>query len=129
MSVTAEQVEQQVQAMFEAMLTDPARSAEFKRRLGIAAETVQSAPAPAPESDKSKVLLNDYTFRRIDKFTGAEGTWPEWSFNMLMTITQVDADLGTGLEELKKEVKPLTDDMFTTESSFDGYIDLDLSMC
>ena len=59
------------------------------------------------------MLLDDYTFRRIDKFTGAEGTWQEWSFNVLMTVTQVDAKMGDSLEDIKaKAVKPMTGDMF-----------------
>ena len=58
-------------------------------------------------------MLDDYTFRRIDKFTGAEGTWQEWSFNVIMTITQVDAKLADSLEDIRKNsTKPLTADIF-----------------
>ena len=106
--VTPEQVTALFETHLAALLEDPNRSAEFKRRLGLNVTT-----GPGPERDKSKVLLDDYTFRRIDKFVGTEGTWPEWSFNVLMTVTQVDPKIAAGLEEIKGTVKlPLTDDMF-----------------
>ena len=73
------------------------------------------------EKDKNRVLLDDYTFRQIDKFTGVEGTWQEWSLNMLMTVTQVVANLGDSLEQIKsKAVEPLTDNMFKDVNTFDG---------
>ena len=118
MALSAEQFEQYL-ADF---LANTDKSAELKRRLGLGAEIGQ-------EKGRNKVLLDDYTFRRLDKFTGAEGTWQEWSFNMLMTVAQVDPTLGQGLEELKKDVKPLTDDMFISGSSLAGFEYLDLDMC
>ena len=74
--VTPEQVAQILETQLAAILEDTNKSAEFKRMLGLNVTTGQD--------DKKKIMLNDHTFRRIDEFTGAEGTWPEWSFNMLM---------------------------------------------
>ena len=95
---------EQVNEMLNQLMSDPNRLEYLRKTLGVGV---------AHEKDKNKVLLDDYTFRRIDKFTGTEGTWPEWSFNVLMTVAQVDATIGDSLEEIKsKAVKPMTADMF-----------------
>ena len=92
---------------------------QLKEKLGatLKEELGQPASGPAPEKDKNKVLLNDYTFRRMDKFTGAEGTWQEWSFNMSMTVTQVDHKLGAALEEMRLIKSPISANMFTEVGS------------
>ena len=65
------------QDQFAAMLTHIVSNEDFcrqfKEKLGVGQEPVREK-----EKDKSKVLLDDYTFRRMDKFTGTEGTWQEW---------------------------------------------------
>ena len=92
---------------------------QLKEKLGatLKEELGQPASGPAHEKDKNKVLLNDYTFRRMDKFTGAEGTWQEWSFNMSMTVTQVHQELGEALEEMRLVKSPVSADMFTDVDS------------
>ena len=106
MSVTP----QRVTEVLQQIMADPESVQQLREKLGVNA---------SQGKDKNQVLLNDHTFRRIDKFTGAEGTWQEWSFNVLMTIAQVDPELGDRLEEIKtNSVKPLTSDIFREPEDF-----------
>ena len=94
--------DEQVQQMMLQLMGDANKLENFRKMLGV-----------KQDKDKSKVLLDDYTFRRIDKFTGAEGTWQEWSFNVLMTVTQVDPELAEHLECIRaNSTKPLHADIF-----------------
>ena len=66
-----------------------------------------------PEKSKNKLLLDDYTFRRIEKYSGAVGTWHEWSFGLTMTAGTVDGQLSAALEEIKKMANaPLNESLF-----------------
>ena len=63
------------------------------------------------QSDKyrNNLLLDDHTFRRIEKFTGEAGTWPEWSFGLSVTAATVEHGIGASLDEIKKRASaPLT---------------------
>ena len=101
---------QQVTEVLQQIMSNPESVRQLREKLGINA---------SQEKDKNQVLLNDHTFRRIDKFTGPEGTWQEWSFNVIMTIAQVDPELGDRLEEIKtNSVKPLTNDLFGEPDDF-----------
>ena len=111
------------QESFQELLTTIVGNESFftqlKEKLGatLKEELGQPTSGPVPEKDKSKVLLDDYTFRRMDKFTGAEGTWQEWSFNMSMTVTQVDHKLGEALEEMRLVKSQISANMFTEVGS------------
>ena len=100
----------EVTRIFAMLQSDPTMLEQFKTLFN-------SRP-----NEKANVLLNDYTFRRMDKFTGADGTWQEWSFNLLMTVTQVEETLGKSLEEIKKKDEPLSDHMFEGTDAFKDYM-------
>ena len=71
-----------------------------------------------PEKDKNKLLLDDHTFRRIEKFSGEVGTFQERSFGLSMTARTVDHELGTALDEIKKSAStPLTEHTFQFKDS------------
>ena len=114
--------EQQFADMLTYIVGNESFCKQFKEKLGMGL-----GPEREKERDKSKVLLDDHTFRRLEKFTGAEGTWQEWSFNMSMTITQVDPKLGEALDEIRlKSKSPISADMFDVESSPFTKIDDDM---
>ena len=100
----------EVNRIFDMLQRDPTMLEQFKTLFNTR------------PNEKANVLLNEYTFRRMDKFTGAEGTWQEWSFNLLMTVTQVDEKLGKSLEEIKKRDEPLSDNMFEGIGAFTNYV-------
>ena len=71
-----------------------------------------------PEKDKNKWLLDDHTFRRVEKFSGEVGTFQEWSFGLSMTAQTVEQQLGNALDEIKRNASsPLTEFTFQFEAS------------
>ena len=71
-----------------------------------------------PEKDKNKLLLDDHTFHRIEKLSGEVGTFQEWPFGLSMTAQTVDHELGTALDEIKKNAStPLTEHTFQFDDS------------
>ena len=66
MSLTEEQVTQ----LLAQLMTNTSQVELFKNALGV----------KSGSDDKHKVLLNDYTFRRVEKFSGDTGSWQEWTF-------------------------------------------------
>ena len=76
--------DEQVQQMMLQLMGDANKLENFRKMFGA-----------KQDKDKSKVLLDDYTFRRIDQFTGVEGTWQEWSFNVIYRLPPLPPTSGT----------------------------------
>ena len=63
-----------VNALLDQALTDPSARDSLKARLGV-------APPPPPAEPKAVIRpIEEKVYRRVDKYTGAAGTWQEWSF-------------------------------------------------
>ena len=91
-----------VSQIINMLQNDPAKMRAFKEALNIGSE-----------KDKNKLLLDDHTFRRIEKFAGLTGTWQEWSFGVSMTSSTIDTALSEALEEIKrKAATSLNEDTF-----------------
>ena len=98
--------EDEVTKIMRRLQSNPEMLNQFKNMLNI------QPPVP-PGKDKNKLLLDDYTFRRIEKYGGAVGTWHEWSFGLSMTAGTVDAHLSAALEDIKKMANvPLNEHLF-----------------
>ena len=96
---------EEVSRIIKMLLDHPEKLNEFKAALHI-----------QPDKDKNKMLLDDHTFRRIEKFSGSAGTWQEWSFGVSMTSATIDKNLGIALDEVKmKAATPLNGDTFGTD--------------
>ena len=90
MSFTEEQVQQML-----TQLTAEGKLEHLKNALGV-----------KPDSDdKHKVLLNDYTFRRVEKFSGDTGSWQEWTFLLSTTAGSVDKGLSKAIDEIKSKAE------------------------
>jgi hypothetical protein len=48
-------------------------------------------------------LLDERYFRRLDKFTGEEGKWQEWFFNLMVTLGNLDIKLVNAFEAFIRE--------------------------
>ena len=46
--------------------------------------------------------IEEKRYARMDKFTGAAGTWGEWSFGFITTTQGLNAEVGKSLEEIVK---------------------------
>jgi hypothetical protein len=109
--------QEEVNKIIKMLLDNPSKINEFKAALNI-----------QPDKDKSKMLLDDHTFRRIEKFSGLTGTWPEWSFGVSMTAATVDKQLGQALDEIKtKAAMPMDDRTFGCRENTSGAIGSQIS--
>jgi len=101
-SVPVDSGQEEVTRIMTMLQSNPNMLNQFKNMLNI-----------QPEKSKNKLLLDDYTFRRIEKYSGAVGTWHEWSFGLTMTAGTVDGQLSAALEEIKKFANaPLNEGLF-----------------
>ncbi len=50
------------------------------------------------DSNKRRVILEEKYFRRIDRFGGDAAKFREWKFELLVSIGQVDEELGNDLK-------------------------------
>ena len=81
------------------LLADPANLAELKTRLGQASGGGVTTKA-----------IEEKHFRRNETYARVIGTWQEWSFNFLTTVTGLNAEVGRVLGEMaKKSATPLTE--------------------
>ena len=46
--------------------------------------------------------IEEKRYARMDKFTGAAGTWGEWSFGFITTTQGLNAEVGKSLEDIVK---------------------------
>ena len=102
--------EEQVNQLLTQLTNNPGQLELFKNALGV---------KPGSD-DKHKVLLNDYTFRRVEKFSGDTGSWQEWTFLLSTTAGSVDKALSKAFDEIKKKAdhsKPLTGQTFNRDNN------------
>ncbi len=55
--------------------------------------------------EEKKTFIHPKTFSRLDKFTGQDGQWQEWIFNLIMTFKKLDTKLGEALERIIMQCK------------------------
>ena len=54
-------------------------------------------------ASRNKVTLEERSFRRIEKFGGEEGRWPEWIFHLLVAVGGGDRDCVAAMEKVMKQ--------------------------
>jgi hypothetical protein len=52
---------------------------------------------------RSKMVLEERFFRRMEKFGGEDGRWQEWIFNLVVTVGGVDRGCVAAMEKVLKE--------------------------
>ena len=80
--------------LLEQMLSDPSSKEALKARLGVA------PPAPPAEPKVITRPIEEKVYRRVDKYTGASGTWQEWSFAFVNATSGVNPEVGKVLERI-----------------------------
>ena len=59
------------------------------------------APPPPPAEPKAGTrVIEEKVYHRVDKYTGAAGTWQEWSFAFVNATSGVNAEVGKILERI-----------------------------
>ena len=91
--------EEQVNQLLAQLMNNTSQVEQFKKALGVRSESDRN-------EDQHKVLLNDYTFRRVDKFSGDIASWQEWTFLLSTTAGSVDKGLSKAIDEIKKKAEP-----------------------
>ncbi len=90
--------------LLEQTLSDPSSRDALKARLGV------SPPAPPAEPKVTTRPIEEKVYRRVDKYTGASGTWQEWSFAFVNATSgvnpEVDLKLAKSLSALGINAKP-----------------------
>ena len=84
-------------ALLDQALADPSSRDALNAKLGVV------PPAPPVESKIVTKAIEDKVYRRVDKFTGAAGTWQEWSFSFINATSGVNKDIGVILERIGQQ--------------------------
>ena len=107
-AVTLDEVtrERVIRQWFDTAVNDPALLAQMRERAPhIFATPVNAAEARPVPADPVRAVtrsIEDKYFRRVDKYTGAAGTWQEWSFDFITATTAVIPAVGMVLDAMNK---------------------------
>jgi len=81
--------------LLDQALADPEARNSLKSKLGVV--------TPPAEPKVVTKAIEDKVYRRVDKFTGAAGTWQEWSFSFVNATSGVNKDIGSILERIGQQ--------------------------
>ena len=81
--------------LLDQALADPDARNSLKFKLGV-------VPPPTEPRVVTKAI-EDKVYGRVDKFTGAAGTWQEWSFSFINATSGVNKDIGVILERIGQQ--------------------------
>ena len=94
-------------------VTDPVMVERLRTAFPHVFVNVQApAPTPAPDpfggmhrpvpADRVTKSIEDKHYRRVEKYTGAAGTWQEWSFDFVTATQAIIPAVGSVLEAMSK---------------------------
>ena len=96
------------EAGFSAFLRIAQGSPSFMGNLRTGFPGVFNAPAPVPTVNSTAArpregkTIEEKNYRRVEKYTGAPGTWSEWSFDFITTTQGINLPVGRILEAMNK---------------------------
>ena len=113
-AAATEQNAQGLRWINELLAQDPAAAHHL---VGVIRQQVPHAPAFVNANQRaaegartderaSTKNIEDKHYRRMEKFTGAAGTWGEWSINFVTTTEGINPRVGRVLEDIGKSSEP-----------------------
>ena len=89
---------------FIEQMSNPEQAVRFANEMrNIAPEALRPQVTPAAEHHGVRYKsIEEKNYRRMEKYSGAPGTWSEWSFDFVTTTQGINPEVGTVIEQMSR---------------------------